>query len=93
MSKGVWNSFQRAYAYLKEAKLIHDRWEEYYLEAMDFQMANIKADNIIVDILGMARSSYRRGVFRREGLAEEMGEERHLFASAFYPSRCNKLFR
>ncbi|WP_027339258.1 PRK06851 family protein [Halonatronum saccharophilum] len=85
LSKGVWNAFNKAYAYLDEAKLIHDRWEEYYLEAMDFQMANMKTDYLIKDIISLIRVPYRRGVFRREDFADEMGKERHLFASAFTP--------
>ncbi|WP_408954448.1 PRK06851 family protein [Natroniella sp. ANB-PHB2] len=71
LSKGVWNSFQKAYAYLKEAKLIHDEWEDYYLEGMDFQKANCKAEELIEQILGDQK------------LAEQLGAERHLFGSAF----------
>ncbi len=73
LSKVIGTSFERAYAYLKEAKLIHDEWEDYYLEAMNFQLANHKAKELIEEILD------------GELLAKELGDERHLFASAFTP--------
>ncbi|MCK8816437.1 PRK06851 family protein [Natroniella sulfidigena] len=71
LSKAKWNSFQKAYAYLKEAKLIHDEWEDYYLEGMNFQQANRKAEELIEQIFG------------EQKLAEQLGAERHLFGSAF----------
>jgi hypothetical protein len=74
LSQSISNFFNRAYAYLAEAKLIHDEWEEYYLEGMDFQEANRRAHKLIDDILVETE------------LAEELGPERHLFGSAFTPN-------
>ncbi len=69
----IWKCFDQAYAYLKEAKLIHDIWEEYYRESMNFQLANRRANSLIKEIVGS-----------RE-VPTEVGGERHLFASAFTP--------
>ncbi|GAB6098745.1 PRK06851 family protein [Halanaerocella petrolearia] len=77
----IWKLFDRAYAYLKEAKLIHDRWEDYYLEGMDFQQANQKTEELIEDIVGDWE------------LTDSLGEERHLFASAFTPSAVINYFK
>lgn len=70
----IWKVFEKSYAYLKEAKLIHDRWEEYYLEGMDFQQANLKTQQLIKEIVG------------DKELTSSLGQERHSFASAFTPS-------
>ncbi|WP_018247486.1 PRK06851 family protein [Orenia marismortui] len=74
LSKSIWNCFNRAYAYLAEAKLIHDEWEECYLEGMDFQAANKITKDLIEEILD------------GEKLADELGKDRHLFGSAFTPN-------
>ena len=73
LNKTIWKCFDRAYAFLEEAKLIHDRWEEYYLEEMDFQKANLKGEKL------------RQEIFVKHKLAAELGKDRHLFGSAFTP--------
>ncbi|MFO7818789.1 MAG: PRK06851 family protein [Halanaerobacter sp.] len=73
LNKTIWKCFDKAYGFLEEAKLVHDRWEEYYLEGMDFQEANRKGENL------------RQEIFSEHKLAAELGNDRHLFGSAFTP--------
>ncbi|MGM0502012.1 MAG: PRK06851 family protein [Bacillota bacterium] len=73
LNKTIWKYFDKTYAFLEEAKLVHDRWEEYYLEEMDFQKANVKVAELKENILGDIK------------LAAKLGNDRHLFGSAFTP--------
>ena len=73
LNKTIWKCFDQAYGFLEEAKLVHDRWEEYYLEGMDFQEANIKVEQL------------RQEIFSDLRLASELGNDRHLFGSAYTP--------
>ncbi|MGM0369979.1 MAG: PRK06851 family protein [Bacillota bacterium] len=74
LNKAIWKYFDNAYGFLEEAKLVHDRWEEYYLEQMDFQKANLKGKAVVNDILADIK------------LAKQLGNDRHLFGSAFTPT-------
>ena len=73
LTQSISRRFNGLYSYLQEARLVHDRWEEYYLEGMNFQKANHKTDKITKELLG-----YKK-------LADNVGAERHLFGSAFTP--------
>ncbi|MFW6030260.1 MAG: PRK06851 family protein [Halanaerobiales bacterium] len=73
LNKTIWKYFDKAYGYLEEAKLVHDRWEEYYLEGMDFQKANLKVEKL------------KKKIFAKHKLANKLGKHRHLFGSAFTP--------
>ena len=73
LNQTIWKCFDSAYGFLEEAKLVHDRWEEYYLEGMDFQKANLKVETL------------RKNIFAGHKLAEKIGNHRHLFGSAFTP--------
>ncbi|SJZ74483.1 PRK06851 family protein [Selenihalanaerobacter shriftii] len=73
LNNKIWSSFQDAYKYLAIAKLTHDEWESYYIEAMDFQQANQKTANLITEIIG------------DKAIAKKPGEIRRLFASALTP--------
>ena len=73
LNKTIWKYFDNAYAFLEEAKLVHDRWEEYYLEGMDFQKSNLKV------------KSLRHEIFADYKLSNQLGNHRHLFGSAFTP--------
>lgn len=46
----VWQAFQEAYTKLKEAKITHDKLENYYIEGLDFDKANEKANALIEEI-------------------------------------------
>ncbi|MFZ5923870.1 MAG: PRK06851 family protein [Bacillota bacterium] len=65
--------FERAYRYLKEAKVIHDDWEACYTEALDFGYTNCMAEEIARDI------------FQGRPVAPVQGKARRLFASAISP--------
>lgn len=52
--KRIRDSFERAWAKLKEAKATHDILEEYYVPAMDFTAVNIKRENVLNTILSCA---------------------------------------
>lgn len=65
--------FQRAFRYLKEAKIIHDDWEACYTEALDFGCANCMAEEV------------KRDVFGDMPVSPAPGRARRLFASALSP--------
>ncbi|NLG79055.1 MAG: hypothetical protein GX492_04425 [Firmicutes bacterium] len=65
--------FERAFRYLKEAKIVHDDWEACYTEALDFGYANCMADEM------------KRGIFGDKPVSPVPGRSRHLFASALSP--------
>lgn len=50
LSDEISENFKIAYSYFKEAKIIHDEWEEIYLSAMDFDKANSITENLIKKI-------------------------------------------
>ena len=52
--KRIRDSLDRAWKKLKNAKIIHDLLEEYYVPAMDFTAVNIKRENILSAILAYA---------------------------------------
>lgn len=65
--------FERAFRYLKEAKIVHDDWEACYTEALDFGYVNCMADEMRRDILGDLP------------VTRVPGRPRRLFASALSP--------
>lgn len=44
--------YKKAYEFFKEAKKIHDQWEDIYLSEMDFEEANTVTKNLIKLIVG-----------------------------------------
>lgn len=46
-SNDISKNFESAYAQFAEAKVIHDEWEDIYLDAMDFEKANQVTDELI----------------------------------------------
>ncbi|MDD4601109.1 ATP-dependent RecD-like DNA helicase [bioreactor metagenome] len=68
----IGKNFKRAYRVLKAAKCLYDDWEAANYEAMDFAMANKKANEVLGRIFG---SSNEIGA----------GKVRKLFASAITP--------
>ncbi|MCR4401765.1 MAG: PRK06851 family protein [Firmicutes bacterium] len=65
--------FQRAFRYLKEAKIIHDDWEACSVEALDIGCTNCMAEAV------------KRDVFGDMPVSPAPGRARRLFASAFSP--------
>ncbi|MGE5571941.1 MAG: PRK06851 family protein [Bacillota bacterium] len=65
--------FERAFRYLKEAKVVHDDWEACYTEALDVGYANCMVDEV------------KRDIFQDMPVSPVPGRERHLFASALSP--------
>ena len=65
--------FERAYTFLRAAKAVYDDWEATNLEGMDFGRANKLASDLIEEVFGDLRVSYK------------VGRDRHLFASAITP--------
>ncbi|MFV9510244.1 PRK06851 family protein [Tepidibacillus sp. LV47] len=47
LTNDISENFKHAYEQFAEAKLIHDEWEEIYLEAMDFNKANMVTEELI----------------------------------------------
>lgn len=73
LSLEISRSFQRAYRFLKAAKIVYDDWEAANQEAMHFGRANRKASLIIDELLAS------------RPIALQVGRDRHLFASAITP--------
>lgn len=63
--------YEEYYEYMKNAKLIHDRWEAEYHKGMDFEKANEMTNALIDEVV-------------KEGIAKE-GKEKHRFAGALTP--------
>ncbi len=73
LGREVGRLFERAYRYLKEAKVIHDDWEACYIEALDIGYANCMAEELA------------RDVFEGRPVSHTPGRPRRLFASAISP--------
>jgi len=50
LTNDITENFMHAYEQFAEAKLIHDEWEEIYLEVMDFNKANKVTEDLINNI-------------------------------------------
>jgi hypothetical protein len=68
----IGNNFQRAYRLLKSAKNLYDDWEAFNYRAMDFAVANQKAEELLTGIFTNVNSI-------------GAGSVRKLFASAITP--------
>jgi ABC-type phosphate/phosphonate transport system ATPase subunit len=68
--KEVSTLFERAFRYLKEARIIHDDWEACYFQALDLGCLNCMAEELGSDMLHGTEVS------------RNPGRPRHLFASA-----------
>lgn len=66
--------FERAFRYLKEARIIHDDWEACYTQALDFGCLNCIAEEVLSDSLHGTKTS------------PSPGKARHLFAGAITAS-------
>lgn len=66
--------FKMAYSQLREAKVIHDEWESYITECMDFPKVNQVSAEINNDFFAGVTSDYRY-----------QAKDRHLFATAITP--------
>ena len=73
LTEVIWKLFDRVYAYLEEAKVARDILEKYYIENRNMQKINRK-----IKELG-------KEIFTGSDLATNLGDERHLFASALTP--------
>jgi DNA replication protein DnaC len=65
------SEYKEFYKHLKNAKLIHDRWEKEYLKGMDFK----KADEITKNLINEVIKSGKQGI----------GKEWHRFSGAMTP--------
>ncbi len=50
---------QKAYKYLNTAKELHDKWEQIFLEGLDFKTADLKTEELMDDIFAPKRSPLR----------------------------------
>ncbi|WP_110112694.1 PRK06851 family protein [Bacillus sp. CGMCC 1.16541] len=50
LSNQISQSFQAAYRHFEEALRVHDEWEKFYIENMDFQKANELTTNLIASL-------------------------------------------
>jgi adenylylsulfate kinase-like enzyme len=66
--------FERAFRYLKEARIIHDDWEAYNIQALDFGCLNCIAEELSSDSLLSTE------------ISPNPGKPRHLFACAITAS-------
>jgi len=66
--------FKIAYFHLKEAKVIHDEWESYITEAMDFAPINKITRYVANEVFGDVEPDFSR-----------VAKARHLFGSAITP--------
>lgn len=66
--------FERAFRYLKEARIIHDDWEACHSQALDFGFLNCMAEELSYDI------------FHDTRVSSNPGKPRHLFAGAITPA-------
>ncbi len=66
--------FERAFRYLKEARIIHDDWEAYNIQALDFGCLNCIAEELSHDS------------FHDTQISPSPGKSRRLFASAITAS-------
>lgn len=66
--------FTIAYCSLKESKIIHEEWESYITEAMDFAPINKITRYVFKEVFSDAEPDFTR-----------TGESRHLFGSAITP--------
>jgi len=51
--------YQKAYRYLKTAKEIHDQWEQYFLEGLNFKIADAKTEELMKEIFTPQRPPLR----------------------------------
>ncbi|MGI6227605.1 MAG: PRK06851 family protein, partial [Peptococcales bacterium] len=73
--------FKTAYSSLKEAKVIHDEWESYITESMDFAPVNKITRYVVKEVFSEVEPDFSR-----------VAKARHLFGSAITPQGAvNKL--
>lgn len=72
-NKEIKNSFERAYKFIGAAKLIHDDWSNYNKKSLDYSKLAALEEDLKCKIL----SKYD---------VTSLGDERHLFATAFTPN-------
>ncbi|MCW2278694.1 PRK06851 family protein [Heliophilum fasciatum] len=66
-------NFASAYERFAEAKIIHDEWEQYYIEGMDFNKMSAMTDELIQKVIAIVPDK------------GGSGRERHLFMGAATP--------
>ncbi|MCK8824920.1 PRK06851 family protein [Fuchsiella alkaliacetigena] len=66
-------SFQKAYDYLAIAKLTYDQWQNYYIEATNWQKVEAQLNKL------------KNEIFGNKKVTAQKGEVRRLFASALTP--------
>lgn len=93
-NKEIRNLFTRAYSYIRAAFEIYKDSELIYFHAMDHQKVNMIAENIIANLFrnhsegesDRNLAEYKAHAIRfNEGIADEQGKWRKLFASAITP--------
>lgn len=70
----VGRNFRIAYSNLKEAKVIHDEWESYITESMDFGPVNKITRYVAQEVFGDVEPNFNK-----------VAKTRHLFGSAITP--------
>ncbi len=75
VNKRVGRLFNIAYRSLAEAKLIHDEWESYITESMNFNEVNLYSNQIIEDVFSGCDPSY-----------DKVAKVRKMFGSAITPN-------
>lgn len=72
ISNKIKDNFNRAYTYIKSARIIHDNWSYHNKKALDIKSLNSLCEKLKNEILKDSKNT--------------LGKERHLFATTFTPN-------